>query len=324
MTDHAASSASKERPVIAYSFIKPLREAIAAHPSAPVVLDYTKTAKPWDVPPEARLLMCFHAGWEDAPATKPAGWPYGLEQINVLSAGVDKYPDWFFEDVPVTCGRGVSAEAIAEFALTAIFAQDKQIVALSNKGPDDPMPPVRGIAGKTVGLLGTGAIGAAIARRALAMDMRVVATSRSGRAPEGLSVEMLDSAADVLAVSDHAVIAMPLTEDTRGMVDGALLAAAKRGLHLVNVARGEQIVDADLLAALDSGQVGFATLDVTDPEPLPEDHPLRLHPRTLITPHISWMAEDNLDRLIAKTLRGYERFLAGESPEDVVDPKAGY
>lgn len=310
--------------MVAFSFMDALRDRVIAHPSAPVVLDYTKTAKPWEIPAQAELLMAFHAGWADAPKQKPAGWPHNLKQIQVLSAGVDKYPAWFFEDVVVTCGRGVSAIAIAEYAVTAILCRDKQFIALASPGSANAKPVLKGIAGKTIGLLGVGAIGSAIARRALAFDMRVLAYSRSGKAPEGLDITMMDSAEAMVAECDHLVIAMPLTPQTRGIVGTALLAAAKPGLHIVNVARGEHVDNAALLAAIESGQVGYATLDVTDPEPLPDGHPLSRHPNVLITPHISWMAEDNFERLVAKVYRDLERYNGGLAPLDVVDPTAGY
>lgn len=315
-------------PIIAYNFIAPLRDSILTHPSRPTVLEYTATEKPWEIPPEADLLMAFFAGWQDAPQEKPAGWPYGLKQIQVLSAGVDKFPDWFFDGVTVTCGRGVSSIAIAEFAMTAVLAQEKQFVAVASGnvavGSVGEKQVMRGVAGKTLALLGTGAIGAAVAKRALAFDMRVLAHSRSGRAPEGLDVTMMADPRAMIAEADHLIIAMPLTRETRAMVNADLLSHARPGLHIVNVARGELVDNDALLAALDSGRVGYATLDVTDPEPLPEGHPLTKHPHVLITPHIAWMSEDNLDKLVAKVWRDLDRYVAGEPPLDVVDRTAGY
>lgn len=315
-------------PIIAYNFVEPLRERILQHPSRPTVLDYARTAKPWGIPPEAELLLAFAAGWDEAPREKPAGWPYGLRQIQVLSAGVDRFPEWFFDGVTVTCGRGVSSVAIAEYAMTAILALEKQFVALANgnitAGEVGATRTMRGVAGKTLALLGTGAIGGAVARRALAFDMRVLAHNRGGRPPEGLDVTMMADPGAMLAEADHLVIAMPLTRATRKMVNAALLAFAKPGLHIVNVARGGLVDNDALLAALADGRVGHATLDVTDPEPLPQDHPLASHPRVMVTPHIAWMSEDNLDRLTAKVMRDLDRYLAGEPPLDVVDGAAGY
>ena len=321
MTETAAGK--PDGPVVAINFTDELRQRVEQHPSRPIVLDYTKTAAPWEVPPEAELLMAFHAGWQNAPKQKPAGWPFGLKQINVLSAGVDRYPAWFFDGVAVTCGRGVSAIGIAEFVTAAMLCREKRFIDLAN-GVKVKAADIRGIADKTVGLLGLGAIGLAVARRALALEMRVVARSRSGGKPPLDGVEMVDSTEALFARSDHLVVAVPLTPQTRGIVDAGTLSAAKAGLHLINVARGELIDQEALLAALEEGRIGFATLDVTTPEPLPAGHPLLEHPNVMVTPHISWAAEDNFDRLVTKVYRDLDRYLAGLPPLDRVDRSAGY
>lgn len=314
-------------PVIAISgslFTDKLIPHVRAHWSKPTVIEYMKERDAWDLPPEADLFLAFHAGWEKAPKQAPAGWPHNLKQIQVLSAGVDKYPDWFFGKAPVTCGRGVSSVAIAEYAMTAIVAREKRWVELARLPKGQPSPVLRGIAGKSVGLIGVGAIGRGVASRALAFGMNVLALSRSGKAPDGLDVEMTQSLEDLMSRCDHVVVAAPLTAETTGLLDQTAFRAARPGLHLVNVARGE-IVDNDaLLAALDDGRVGFATLDVTAPEPLPDGHPLSSHPNVMVTPHISWMAEDNFDKLVDKVMRDLDRYVNGEPPLDVVDPAAKY
>ncbi|MBX3530663.1 MAG: hypothetical protein KF849_08650 [Rhizobiaceae bacterium] len=268
--------------------------------------------------------MAFHAGWDKAPSEAPEGWPYNLRQIQVMSAGVDKYPAWFFGKVPITCGRGVSAVGIAEYTMTAIAAREKRWVELSRWRKGEKSPTLRGIAGKTLGLLGLGAIGGAVARRALAFDMKVLAFTRSGKTPEGLDVEMTADLAELMARSDHLVVAAPMTPYTNRMLDASAFAAAKPGLHLINISRGEIVDNEALLRALDGGVVGFATLDVTAPEPLPDGHPLAAHPNVMVTPHISWMAEDNFERLLAKTMRDLDRYVRGEPPLDLVDPDARY
>ena len=312
---------TKVSPTIAYSFNSPLpfvgrlRAKLAEHPSAPHIIDMSNDGPAWGVPPEADFLICAFTGWDLAPAEKPAQWPHGLRHIHVLNAGVDKFPAWFFDDVPVTCGRGVSSVAIAEFVMAAVLGREKKLVELSRRGAGDPLPGIRGVAGKTIGLVGAGAIGRAVAERALSFGMTVLATTRSGRAPEGLEVEVV-SIEDLMRRSDHVAICAPLTEATRGLFDARLLGLAKPDLHLINVARGE-IVDQDaLLAALNDGRLGFATLDVTVPDPLPAGHPLAGRPDTMITPHISWMAEDNFERLVAVTLDVVDCYARGVEPRD--------
>jgi len=320
----SADKTSFRSPVIAYAFNDNLRKHIEAHWSKPTIIDYTKDRKPWDIPPEADLLMSFHAGWTEAPAEAPPGWPFNLRQIQVLTAGVDKYPDWALNAVPTICGRGVSAVPIAEYAVTAIVAYDKKWSQLATMKKGDPNPDMLRISNRSVGLVGVGAIGREVAIRANAFGMTVRGYTRSGRAPEGVPVEMVGSLEELMATSDHVLIATPLTPETRGMISAGVLAAAKPGLHFINVARGE-IVDQDaLLKALDDGRIGFATLDVTTPEPLPDGHPLEQHPNVLITPHISWLTEENFDRLTDKVMEDLDRYARGEPPVNVVDPSAKY
>jgi len=319
-----AASQPERRPRIAYNYVDALKERLAAHWSKPVMLDYPGDRPPWEVPEDADLLICFHTGWENAPKVAPAGWPHNLKQIHVLTAGVDKYPDWFFKGTVMTCGRGVSAAGIAEYALTAVSAREKCFIELANPALRGQKPAMRGIAGKKLGLLGIGAIGQAIASRAAAFGMDVLACSRSGRKPDGFDITMIGSLPALMAQADHVIVTLPLTGETHLMLDKAAFDAAKPGLHLVNVSRGLIVDQEALLEALDSGKVGFATLDVTEPEPLPPDHRLLSHPNVLVTPHISWMAEDNFERLVAKALRDLDRYVRGEPPLDVVDPAAGY
>jgi phosphoglycerate dehydrogenase-like enzyme len=127
-----------------------------------------------------------------------------------------------------------------------------------------------------------------------------------------------------MARSDHLVIAAPLTQETRGIFDAAVFASAKPGLHLINVARGEIIDQAALLAALDSGHVAATTLDVTAPEPLPAGHPFYAHPKVRLTPHSGWTSDENADRLTEKLLGNLDRFLAGKPLLDVVNIERGY
>lgn len=312
---------TKKSPTIAYSFNSPLpfvgklRAKLAEHPSAPRIIDMANDRPAWEVPAEADLLFCAFTGWDLAPAEKPAEWPHNLRHIHVLNAGVDKFPDWFFQDVPVSCGRGVSSVAIAEFVMAAVLGHEKKLIDLSQRGPGDPLPAIRGVKGKTIGLVGAGAIGRAVAERALAFGMTVLATTRSGRAPDGLDMAVVPIE-ELMRRSDHVAICAPLTEATRGLFDAGLLALGKPDLHLINVARGE-IVDQDaLLAALEGNRLGFATLDVTVPDPLPEGHPLLGRADTMITPHISWMAEDNFERLVAVTLDVLDCFSRGAEPHD--------
>lgn len=144
------------------------------------------------------------------------------------------------------------------------------------------------LAGKTLGILGLGRIGSEVARRATTFNMRVLGYDpflTDARA-RGLGVELVNHLDTVLREADFLTVHMPATEQTRGLLNAAAFAKMKPGVRLVNCARGEILVEADLLAALDSGKVAGAALDVYQTEPLPADHPFRRHPALILTPHL--------------------------------------
>ena len=184
---------------------------------------------------------------------------------------------------------------------------------------------MQSIAGKTMLVVGLGGIGTEVARRAAALDMRVIGTRRSSReGPDfvdyvGLSDELFELAGE----ADFVVITVPLTTETEGLFNKDFFSATKRGAHIVNVGRGKTVVTDDLVAALKSGQIAGAALDVTDPEPLPSDHPLWQMENVVITPHVSWGGGNSIRQgiLLEENLR---RFAAGDALLNVVDPELGY
>jgi len=179
--------------------------------------------------------------------------------------------------------------------------------------------------GKTALVVGLGGIGRAAAKRAAALGMRVMATRNSSRSgPDyvdyvGLSDELFELAAQ----ADVVINALPLTPETTGLFDEAFFDAVKPGVIFVNVARGASVVTDDLVAALDDGRVAGAGLDVTDPEPLPADHPLWRKSNVIITPHIAWYG-NNRERQITLARENIRRFIAGDALLNVVDPERGY
>jgi phosphoglycerate dehydrogenase-like enzyme len=120
------------------------------------------------------------------------------------------------------------------------------------------------------------------------------------------------------------LLALPATDATHWLIDASLLAHAKPTAHLINVARGSVLDQDALMTALDSGRLGFATLDVTEPEPLPADHRLWGHPRVRLTPHVSSNYTVVRHVLFQKVSNDLARFVRGETPSDVVDAAAGY
>ena len=250
----------------------------------------------------------------------------GVQWVHCYGTGVDGVPPGVFEGRIVTCSRGASAIPIAEFVMGAILAMEKRIPDVWLTAPPEAWfaPNNMGeINTKTIGLVGLGGIGTAIATRALAFGMQVVATRRSANPSPvpGIDVVPLD---DVLARADHLVLAAPATAATRHILDAGTLAKVKRGVHVVNVARGSLVDDDALLAALDDGRVAMASLDTVEPEPLPAGHPYYAHPKVRVSPHVSWGSERNTERIVDLFLDNLRRWVAGEPLEGVVDPVEGY
>jgi phosphoglycerate dehydrogenase-like enzyme len=181
------------------------------------------------------------------------------------------------------------------------------------------------LSGRTMLVVGLGGIGSAAAKRAKALGMRVIATRNSSReGPPWVDyVGLSDELGQLLGEADIVVNALPLTDTTRGLFDKAHFDRMKPGSHFINVGRGKTVVTADLVAALESGRIAGAGLDVTDPEPLPAAHPLWQMPNVIITPHVSGFGSDR--RLHQMLLReNIRRYLAGDALLNVVDPEKGY
>ena len=182
------------------------------------------------------------------------------------------------------------------------------------------------ISGKTLLVVGLGGIGTDVAQRAHALGMRVTATRASGHEGPafvsyvGLPDELLKLAAD----ADFIVNTTPLTPQTTGIFNPAFFAAAKPGAYFINVGRGGSVVQADLVAALESGRIAGAGLDVTDPEPLPSGSPLWKMQNVIITPHVSSDSDLGLAARVAVIRENLRRYVAGERMLSEVDLGKGY
>lgn len=307
--------------------------ALIAESALPVDVLNAPDALPWTLAGQADVLFTApRHSWRLAPEQAPAGWPGRLQWVHLASAGIDYFPPWLSEVPLVTCSRGVAAAPIAEYVFAALLDHQK---LWSGLGVSDSaqwrqtfdrvsQQPLGMLQGQTLGLLGYGAIGQAIARRAQAFDMKVLASRRSEANAGDGGTEFVTSLPELLAQSDHLVLALPLTPETRHIINAQSLAHAKPGLHLVNIARGALIDQRALLQALDEGCLSRATLDVTDPEPLPDGHPLYHHPKVRLTPHISWSADGTAVFTARKFVDKLERFVAGQPLDDQVDFLRGY
>jgi len=246
--------------------------------------------------------------------------------IHSLSTGVDGFPLELARGRILTCSRGSASVPIAEYALAAMLDAEKHLAdGWITAPPDGWQTPALGtLEGKTVSILGLGAIGTEVANRALAFAMRVVGMRRHDRPPPLPGIERVRTLPELLAAADHLVIAAPATADTAHLLDKAAFEHIKPGAHVINVARGTLVDQDALLAALDSGRVARATLDVVDPEPLPAGHPLYRHPGVRISPHISWAAPTTAGRVAAGFVDNLPRYLAGQPLEGTVDVEAGY
>jgi len=293
-------------------FNQVIRERLAPlHPEAQVI--DVPIGVPSDLPPHANILLLrpINVRGYTAPDTPPPGWPYGAKWVHLVSSGIDFYPQWLFNGPPVTTSRGSAADNLAEFALAAIFAASKHLPDIWVKDSQWNFTPLRPLKGTTLGILGFGAIGESLAQKAHALGINVVAL-RQSPTPFGIDgVEAARDIHDLFARADHLVLAAPLTDATRHIVDRDVLGSAKPGLHLINIARGGLLDQEALLEALDNGQIGLASLDVTEPEPLPDGHPLYSHPRVRLSPHTSAISTNSRNEIADTFLANLERYISG-------------
>ena len=273
------------------------------------------------VPPDAQVLVTLLG---DPGAIRELLVP-SITWAHVLGAGVDGFPFDALGDRPLTCSRGAAAVAIAEWVMAVMLAHEKSLPESWIDAPTNwNIASLGTLAGRTVGLVGIGAIGTEEARRAQAFDAHVVAFRRTSASPAVAGVEIVADLSDLLARADHVVLAAPATEETRHLMNAAAFGVLKPGAHLVNVARGSLIDQDALQVALDDGRVARASLDTVEPEPLPEGHWLYAHPAVRISPHISWSAPGTMEKTVTLFAENLARFRAGDALSGLVDPLARY
>ncbi len=306
-------------------------------------------AAPEDVPDEVwRTVQVLHTS---AVFPEPGRAP-DLRWLQLDTSGVDHLRDQpiWATDIPITTIGGVSPVPLAEYVMFAILGVAHRLPAMLDvrdrrDWPDaalrwDRFLPAS-LIGATVGIVGYGRIGREIGRLARTFGMNVVGLTRSGRGRTAAerareqdfgrshtedATEILgpDRIKELAARADYLVVVVPLTDQTRNLVDAQVLAVGKPGQALINVARGGIVDERALVEQLRGGRLSAAVLDVFDDEPLPADSPWWTEPNVFLTPHVSGLAPlyaRQVGQLVADNL---SRYLAGEPLLNLVDRNRGY
>lgn len=252
--------------------------------------------------PNLELVFSVGAGVEQFDATK---LPTHIPLIRMLEPGI--------------------AETMVEYVTMAVLGLHRDLLQFINQQKAQVWREIRITPARRrrVGVMGLGQLGQAVLERLKAFEFPLAGWNRSPREIEGVTCYAGESAlSEFLALSDILVCLLPLTDETRGILNADLFSRLPRGAGLVNVGRGPHLVEADFLGALDSGALSGAVLDVTDPEPLPAGHPFWNHPRVLLTPHNASMTSP--DTAVDFVLDVIARHRRGEELPGLVDRRRGY
>ena len=261
-----------------------------------------------------------------------AMWPAAkrLRWVHSMAAGVEGqlFRDLVESDIPLTNSRGVYKESLGEFVMAAalFFAKDLRRMMANRAARNWEQFDVEMLAGRTMGIVGYGEIGGACARRAKAFGMTVYAMRRRPAEPSDIvdrwytGSELLD----LMQVSDYVVVTAPLTPETRGLIGAEQIAAMKPNAIIMNVGRGPVIDETALARALQARSIRGAALDVFETEPLPPEHPFWALDNVLLSPHCADHVDGWLESAVTFFVSNFERFVAGQPLENVVDKRAGY
>ncbi len=252
-----------------------------------------------------------------------------LRWIQALTAGVEGWlalPD-LPERLVLTCARGTHRVQMPENILGALFHLTKPYagIALDQKDRRWRRRVSQTLAGTTLGILGLGVIGQEVARKAQALEMRVIGTRRSpAPIPHVDHVYGPEGTDEVLAAADWVLLLLPVTPETRSFMNAARLKRMKPSAYLLNFGRGELVADDDLIEAVTARTIAGAVLDVFTTEPLPAEHPFWTTEGILVVPHIGGL-HPGRDHIVASLFTdNVERFLAGQPLRETVDRTRGY
>ncbi|WNG26268.1 D-2-hydroxyacid dehydrogenase [Cystobacter fuscus] len=255
-----------------------------------------------------------------------------LRWIHALSAGVENllFEELIHSPLPLTNAKGAYSGSLGEFALAAMlfFAKDlRRLVRQQREARWEQFSPVE-LRGQTLGILGYGDIGRAVAERARPFGMRILACRRqpSRSAGDTLVDELfpLERKHEMIAASDYLLLALPHTSGTHRLMGAPELGAMKPGAVLINIGRGSTVDEQALVKALEEGRLRGAALDVFETEPLPPEHAFWRLDNVLLSPHCADQTPTWREDAVALFLKNLERFEKGEPLLNVVDKAAGY
>lgn len=252
-----------------------------------------------------------------------------LRLIQVSFAGVDRLmvPELLAHDTVLANASGIHGTTIAEHVFMLMLALARQLPRTMRAAAEKEWSRTNAdvLEGKTMGIVGYGSIGQAIARRAKAFGMRVLATRRHAQ-PDQWADQVWDGSRlpDLLSQSDYVILATPLTPETHHLIGAQELDLMQESAVLVNIARGPVVDEKALIACLQAGNIRGAGLDVFETEPLPPESPLWSLPNVVLTPHQAGSQPDYEQRAFAVFIDNLRRLQAGEPLRNVVDKKLGY
>jgi len=255
-----------------------------------------------------------------------------LRWVQTLGAGVDGvlFTDFVASDITLTSEKGYVGDHLAEQAFALLLAVTRGVARATRERTWESKWSIRAecweLTGRTLGIVGLGGTGRAVARRGAAFGMRIIAVDPEpvARPAEVEAAWGMGEFPRLLRESDAVVICAPLTPATRGMFDRTAFRQMQRSAILVNITRGAIVDDGALVEALREKLIAAAALDVTPIEPLPPEHPLWTMDNVVITPHVAGASPLRMDRAVDLFCRNLVAFRAGRSLESIIDKRKGY
>ena len=311
----------------------PREEALAVASAVPgvEVMSPESRAQADSLLPDADVVLGFAVRAANFVQARRLRW------IHSTAAGVGGvlFPALIESDVTLTNSSGLHADSMAEHALGMMLAFARKLHLARDaqhahtwvqEAHYRESPPIEFLRGATLGLVGLGRVGTALASRARALGMRVLAVRRRPASPPDPAHEQwpVDRLPELLAASDWVVLVAPHTKETARLIGAEQLAHMRPSARLVNLGRGALVDEAALEEALRSGRLAGAALDVFEEEPLPATSPLWDMPQVIVTPHTSGIGPRYWERAMAQFTENLARFVAGQPLTNVVDKRAGY